>query len=108
MTESNDLPLEVLLMQPKDKPKELLALLLKYFKRNKFIDKAYFSIGQFSNNLNGLDFVVAIKITRQEAIGEEISKVRLYLADTDFPSDNNRVVIVDQTQPPFLSYFTKQ
>lgn len=98
--------LEVLLMQPKDVPEQLLTALSKFFNKRDNINKAYFALAQFSNSLESPDFLIAIDADIDAS--REIGEVKKYLAYNSLDTGGVRVAIVDVAQKPFSVYFSKK
>lgn len=105
MKQDRQLSLEILLMQPKEFPIELLSVLNKFFSSRNNIQKAYFSIVQFSNSLDSVDFLIAIEANTD--VAGEIDKVKKYIPNYMCDMKKMKVVVVDAEQQPFNNYFSK-
>ena len=105
MNQNNQSNFEVLLMQPKKLPHELLLALSRFFKSQMDIRKAYFAIAQFSNSLDSMDYLIAIDVKTN--VANEIKKVKKYLDKANFDTGGKKVAIVDVHHDPFESYFSK-
>lgn len=105
MKDNNKLNVEVLLMQPNEIPHELLSSLVRFFRNSSNVNKAYFSVAQFSNSFDSTDFLIAVDSDMD--VCSEIDKIKKYLSEISPDTDRKKVVIVDVSQSPFNNYFSK-
>ncbi len=105
MNQNKQLNLEVLLMQPKEIPKELLASLSTFFKSRMGIRKAYFAVAQFSDSLDSMDYLIAIDA--ETDLADEIRKIKKYLDKINLDTGGKKLAIVDVNHNIYGGYFCR-
>ena len=105
MTLNKQDTIEILLMQPKEIPHELLLIISNFFQKREKIKKGYFAILQFPNTIEQPDFLIAIDASSE--VSNEVNLLKNYLFEISFDTKMKKIAIVNVEQNYFLNYFSK-